>query len=257
MQYIVGNGSMYLQRDNHLVFHGCVPCDERGEFLPILIDGEQLAGRAMFDAIERVVVRACDSRQEKDLDFLWYLWSGPRSPLFGKDRIATFERYFIEDKHPHHESKDAYFKLIHEPWFCDKILAEFGADPSMGLIVNGHVPVKIEEGESPMKRSGKAITIDGAFSEAYGDHGFTLVLESDRTVLAKHHHFESVDSAIRSGVDIVPQVTVVREWDEGRRMADTERGEQFRAQIDMLGRLMQLYRNHALRQDDWRQVVRM
>ena len=116
--------------------------------------------------------------------------------------------------------------------------------------------MKIEAGESPIKRSGKAITIDGAFSEAYGDHGFTLVLEADRTVLAKHHHFESVDAAVRDGVDIVPSITAVREWDRPRRMADTERGDQFRCDITMLERLIELYRNNDLRQDDWRQAVR-
>lgn len=256
LQYMVGNGSMYLRRDDHLIFHGCVPCDEQGEFLPMPIEGEQLSGREMFDAIERVVARAMEQRQGPHLDLLWYLWSGPRSPLFGKDRIATFERDFIADKKPHHETKDPYFNLIHEAWFCEKVLAEFGVDPERGLIVNGHVPVKIEAGESPMKRSGKAITIDGAFSEAYGDHGYTLVLEADRTILTKHHHFESVDAAVRDGVDIVPSVSVVREWDRPRRMADTERGDQFRCDITMLERLIELYRNNDLRQDDWRQAVR-
>ena len=256
LQYMVGNGSMYLKRDNHLIFHGCVPCNAQGEFLPMAIDGELLSGRAMFDAIDRVVARAMEQRQESHLDLLWYLWSGPRSPLFGKDRIATLERDFIADKTPHHETKDPYFALIHEEWFCEKVLTEFGVDPSLGLIVNGHVPVKIEAGESPIKRSGKAITIDGAFSEAYGDHGYTLVLEADRTVLAKHHHFESVDAAVRDGVDIVPSITSVRQWDRPRRMADTERGEQFRCDIAMLERLIELYRNNELRQDEWRQSVR-
>jgi fructose-1,6-bisphosphatase-3 len=256
LQYIVGNGSMYLRRDDHLIFHGCVPCNEQGEFLPMPIEGKQLCGREMFDAIERVVARAMETRQEPHLDLLWYLWSGPRSPLFGKDRIATLERDFIADKKPHHETKDPYFNLIHETWFCDKVLAEFGVDPARGLIVNGHVPVKIEAGESPIKRSGKAITIDGAFSEAYGDHGFTLVLEADRTLLTKHHHFESVEAAVRDGVDIVPSVSVVREWDRPRRMADTERGDQFRCDIALLERLIELYRNNDLRQDDWRQAVR-
>ncbi len=256
LKYIVENGSMYLRRDDHLIFHGCVPCDEKGEFLPMPIEGEQLSGLEMFHAIERVVARAMEQKQEQHLDVLWYLWSGPRSPLFGKDRIATLERDFIADKAPHHETKDPYFALIHEAWFCEKILAEFGVDPKSGLIVNGHVPVRIEAGESPIKRSGKAITIDGAFSEAYGDHGFTLVLEADRTLLAKHHHFESVDAAVRDGVDIVPSITVVREWPTPRRMADTERGEQFRCDITMLERLIELYRNNDLRQDDWRQAVR-
>ena len=248
MRYVVGNGSMYLVRDGHLIFHGCVPTAASGNFLPMIIDGKLVAGRAMFEAIEKVVLRAMERQAEPDLDLLWYLWSGARSPLFGKDRIATLERDLIEDKTPHHETKDPYFGLIHETWFCDKVLAEFGVNPDIGLIVNGHVPVKIEDGESPLKRSGKAITIDGAFSEAYGDHGYTLVLESDRTVLAKHHHFESVEAAIRDGVDIVPSISVVRTWDRPHRMADTERGQQLRCDIQMLERLIDAYRNNDLRQ---------
>jgi fructose-1,6-bisphosphatase III len=256
LRYIVSHGAMYVRRDDHLIFHGCIPCNAQGDFLPMPIDGQSLSGRAMFDAIERVVAWAIEQRQEKHLDFLWYLWSGPRSPLFGKDRITTLERDFVADKAPHHETKDPYFALIHEAWFCEKVLAEFGVDPQNGLIVNGHVPVKIEAGESPLKRSGKAITIDGAFSEAYGDHGYTLVLEANRTVLASHHHFESVEAAVRDGIDIVPSVTVIREWDRPHRMADTERGEQFRCDIEMLERLIELYRNNELRQDEWRQTVR-
>ncbi len=249
MRYVVGNGSMHLVRDQHLIFHGCVPCDEKGNFLPMVIDGESHAGLAMYEEIEKVVLRAMERPVEADLDLLWYLWSGPRSPLFGKDKIATLERDFIEDKTPHHETKDAYFALIHETWFCDKVLAEFGVDPTHGMIVNGHVPVKIEKGESPLKRSGKAITIDGAFSEAYGDHGYTLVLEADRTVLALHHHFESVDKAVREGVDIVPSVSVIKTWDRVRRMSDTERGEELRCDIEMLERLIDAYRNNELRQN--------
>ena len=251
IRYIVANGSMSLQRDQHLIFHGCVPCDEKGTFLPMIIDGQPLCGREMFEAIEKMVMRSLEERRPKDLDMLWYLWSGPRSPLFGKDRIATLERDFIEDKKSHHETKDPYFALIHEEWFCDRVLAEFGVNPALGLIVNGHVPVKIENGESPLKRSGKAITIDGAFSEAYGDHGFTLVLEASQTVLAKHHHFESVEAAVREGVDIVPQVSVIRSWDKPRRMANTERGAELRCEIDMLQRLVELYRSNDLRQKDW------
>jgi fructose-1,6-bisphosphatase-3 len=250
LKYMVGHGSMYLDRDDHLIFHGCVPCDEFGGFLPLVVDGQPVAGRAMFEAIDKVVLRATERRDPKDLDFLWYLWSGPRSPLFGKDRITTLERDFIADKHPHEEKKDPYFALIHEKEFCEKVLREFGVDPVRGLIVNGHVPVKIEKGESPLKRSGKAITIDGAFSEAYGDHGYTLVLEADRTLLAKHHHFESVDAAIREGVDIVPSVSIIREWQPPRRVADTERGQEMRHTIHMLERLIEAYRNNELRQRD-------
>ncbi|MGN6505858.1 MAG: fructose-bisphosphatase class III, partial [Tepidisphaeraceae bacterium] len=169
-------------------------------------------------------------------------------PLFGKDRIATFERDFIADKKTHHETKDPYFDLIHETWFCEKILNEFGVSPERGLIVNGHVPVKIEKGESPIKRSGKAITIDGAFSEAYGDHGYTLVLEADRTLLALHHHFDSVETAIRDGVDIVPSVTIVREEPVPRRMGDTERGAEIRGEILTLERLVEAYKQREIPQ---------
>ncbi len=248
MRYLVSHGAMSLRRDDALIFHGCVPVDEKGEFLPMIIEGAEVCGRALFQAVEKLLVRVIDQPAERDLDMLWYLWSGPNSPLFGKDRIATLERDFIADKTPHHETKNPYFALIHEAWFCEKVLEEFGVDPQRGLIVNGHVPVKIEKGESPLKRSGKAITIDGAFSEAYGDHGYTLVLEAERTTLAKHHRFESVEAAVRDGVDIIPSVSVIREWPTPRRMADTERSAEFACEIELLERLIEAYRSNRLPQ---------
>jgi len=246
MRFMVGHGSMYLRRDECLIFHGCVPVDSEGNFLPLIVDGKSIAGRELFEGIEIVVRRAVERSEEQDLDFLWYLWSGPRSPLFGKDRIATFERDFIEDKTPHRETKDPYFSLIHNAGFCDRVLEEFAVEPSSGLIVNGHVPVKVEAGESPLKRSGKAITIDGAFSEAYGDYGYTLVLEPSRIVLAEHHHFESVDSAIRDGIDIVPKVQEIRVFEQLRRTRDTERGQRIQYQIEMLERLIEAYLTNRL-----------
>jgi fructose-1,6-bisphosphatase-3 len=202
----------------------------------------------LFDAIETVIYRLIDGEKRDQIDLLWYLWSGPRSPLFGKDRIRTLERDLIADPKSHHETKNPYFSLIHEAWFCETILAEFDVDPQQGLIVNGHVPVKIEKDESPMKRSGKAITIDGAFSEAYGDHGFTLVLEPHRTFLAKHYHFESVEAALRDGADIIPTITVVREWKQPKRVTDSQRGRDLRCAISQLEQLIAAYRNNDLRQ---------
>jgi fructose-1,6-bisphosphatase-3 len=247
VHFLIAHGSMYLCRDDHLIFHGCVPVDGHGAFLPLDVDGRPRRGRELFDALGQVVVRAPNHRTEPDLDLLWYLWCGPRSPLFGKDRITTLENDLIADPATHVEKKDPYFQLIHEPAFCERVLAEFGADPGRGLIVNGHVPVKIEQGESPLKRSGKAITIDGAFSAAYGDHGFTLVLEAEQTVLARHHHFESVEAAVRDGVDIIPAVTVVRRWEPPRRVADTERGGELRGTIALLERLVGAYQTNQLR----------
>jgi fructose-1,6-bisphosphatase-3 len=157
MRWMIGQGSMYLRREEHLIFHGCVPVDELGDFLPMIIDGKPYTGRALFKAIETVIYRVIDTRRREDLDLLWYLWSGPQSPLFGKDRISTLEGSLIADKRSHHETKNPYFRLIHETWFCEKILVEFEVEPAQGLIVNGHVPVEVEKGESPLKRSGKAM----------------------------------------------------------------------------------------------------
>jgi fructose-1,6-bisphosphatase-3 len=248
MRFLLERGAMYLVRDDNLIFHGCVPVDEKGNFLPLQVDGQERAGRALFDALDNVLARVADGASEADRDLMWYLWCGPRSPLFGKNKIATFEIDLISDAVTHEEIKNPYFRLIHEVPFCDRILQEFGVDTGRGLIVNGHVPVKIDKGESPLKRSGKAITIDGAFSTAYGDHGYTLVLEPDRTLLAKHHHFESVDAAVAQGVDIIPEVTVIRQWDKARRVADTERGAELARQTALLERLVHAYRTNQLRQ---------
>jgi fructose-1,6-bisphosphatase III len=248
MRWMVSHGGMYLRREEHLIFHGCVPVDQQGEFLPMFVGDQAYTGSALFDAIESYVYRLLDGSTEQALDLLWYLWAGPQSPLFGKDRITTLERDLISDKQTHIETKNPYFRLIHEPWFCEKILAEFGVDPEQGLIVNGHVPVEVEKGESPLKKSGKAITIDGAFSEAYGDHGFTLVVEPHRTFLAKHHHFESVEATIDHGADIIPSITVVREWERPKRVADSQRGRHLRQTIRLLEQLIDAYRNHELPQ---------
>ena len=246
MRYLERQGTMHLVRDYNLIFHGCVPVDDAGAFLPLRVDGQEYRGRALFDALDASVHRAFRDKGESDLDLLWYLWCGPLSPLFGKDKIATFEGYFISDKHAKEETKNPYFKLIHEKEFCRSILRDFGVDETRGLIVNGHVPVKIEQGESPMKASGMAITIDGAFSEVYGDNGFTLVLDADRTYLARHHHFESIGEAITRGADIIPTIQDVAVFDPPRRVADTHEGDTRRHEIAALELLIRAYRENIL-----------
>jgi fructose-1,6-bisphosphatase-3 len=155
--------------------------------------------------------------------------------------MTTFESFFVADPATHVETKNPYFRLINERWFCRKVLAEFSVDSPAGLIVNGHVPVRVEKGESPLKASGDALTIDGAFSEAYGDRGYTLILEATRTALALHHHFESVDAAIASCADIVPTITDLRVEDVPRRIGDTEEGDEIRERIAVLGELLAAY----------------
>lgn len=241
MSYLAQRGAMWLRRDCALIFHGCVPVDGAGNFLPFEVLGASVSGRKLFNAIESAVHLAFREKDPGGLDLLWYLWAGPLSPVFGKDKIATFENYFVADKEARAETKNPYFHLINDREFCRKILREFDVDVENGLIVNGHVPVKIDKGESPLKASGQAVTIDGAFSEGYGDHGYTLVLQADRTFLAQHHHFESVTDAITRGTDIIPTVQVIQKFKPPRTMADTEDGQELSDEITALEALLAAY----------------
>jgi fructose-1,6-bisphosphatase III len=154
--------------------------------------------------------------------------------------------HFVADPATHKETKNPYFGLIHETNFCRRILEDFGVDPEHGLIVNGHVPVKIEHGESPIKASGQAVTIDGAFSEVYGDKGFTLVLEAERAWLAQHHHFDSVSEAITQGADIIPTIQDVSTYQRPRLVADTAQGKEVRHEIAALELLIRAYEENVL-----------
>jgi fructose-1,6-bisphosphatase-3 len=241
MSWIERRGTLFLRRDPAIIFHGCVPVDQAGALRSFPVDGEPRAGRALFEALERKVRRAFRGHAADDVDMLWYLWTGPLSPCFGKDRMATFESHFVADPAAHKETKDPYFSRIHDADFCARILAELGGDAARGLIVNGHVPVKIEQGESPVKRGGRAVTIDGAFSEAYGDKGYTLVLEAGRTALAQHHHFESVDEAVAAGADIIPRVEDLAVFERPRTVAETEKGEELAREIEVLEELLRAF----------------
>lgn len=243
MSFVARRGAMWLRRDQAVIFHGCVPVDESGDFLELEVDGKKVSGRDLFDTLEfkiRSAFRKGAERVGIDSDWLWYLWTGPQSPMFGKDRMATFETYFIDDKSIHVEHKNPYFKLIHDADFCRVVCGEFGVFED-GLIVNGHVPVKVEKGEQPVKRGGNAVTIDGAFSEAYGDRGYTLILAPERIALAEHHHFESINEAITTGADIIPRVENLRTYDPHRTIGDTEEGEELRHKIAVLERLVHAY----------------
>jgi fructose-1,6-bisphosphatase-3 len=241
MSYLAHRGAMHLLRDRTLIFHGCVPVDDAGEFMSFRVLGKACAGRELFIALDLAVRQAFREKDPRCLDLLWYLWAGPLSPVFGKDKIATFENYFVDDKTAQAEKKNPYFHLLNDRTFCERIFREFDVDPQCGLIVNGHVPVKIEKGESPLKASGRAVTIDGAFSEVYGDRGYTLVLEADRSFLAQHHHFASVADAINHGTDIIPTVEVIQTFEPARTVADTERGDEVKQEIAALTDLLKAY----------------
>jgi fructose-1,6-bisphosphatase-3 len=243
MQWLVTHGRMWTKRDEVLLFHACVPVEADGTPQTLRVDGRDLAGRELMDALGSVVRRAMRKRWfnlDDDADWLWYLWGGPRSPLFGKDRLATFETYFIADKAAHKEHKNAYFDLMHDAAFIRRVGTLFGCGDDV-LVVNGHVPVKIEKGEQPVKAGGNAITIDGAFSEAYGDRGYTLVLEPDRIDLAEHAPFQGVEAAISDGADIVPKITPVRQYPGLRLVRDTDEGRRIARRIGDLDALVRAY----------------
>ena len=219
--------------------------DEEGEYLPLTIDGKECRGPEQFEALNRVIKRAFRAgtrATEEDKDRFYYLWAGPRSPLFGKDRMATFETYFVANKDARKEIKNPWFKKIHDFDFCDRLCREMGIE-SGGLVVNGHVPVRVEQGEVPLKDGGNAVTIDGAFSEAYGDRGYTLILAPEGEVLAEHHAFPDPVSAVRDGRDLVPTRTLLRSYDTPRVIGDTEKGVTLKAKIQALEELVDAYEN--------------
>lgn len=244
MDWLVRRGRMWTTRDEVLLFHACVPVDDKGTPLALKVDGREVAGRELMDALGSLVRRAWRKRWfglDADADWLWYLWGGPRSPLFGKDKLATFETHFIADKATHKEQKNPYFDLMHDADFIRRIARLFGRGEDV-LVVNGHVPVKIEKGETPVKRGGNAVTIDGAFSAAYGDRGYTLILRPDRIDLAEHSKFEGVERVIEHGADIVPKMTTIRKFPASRRVGDTEEGTQIQGLIRDLEDLVSAYR---------------
>lgn len=216
-----------------------------------VIDSRDQAGPEIFNAFTKVIKRAfragAKSATENDKDWFYYLWAGPLSPLFGKARMATFETYFVADKSTHKEEAGPWFEWIHDLDFCDQIARDMGV-PEDGFLVNGHVPVRFHQGESPVKRGGNAITIDGAFSEAYGDRGYTLILGPEGEILAEHHTFPNPETAVREGIDIIPKMTPLRGYETPRRVGDTERGREIDSVLALLLQLIDAYRMGQLQE---------
>ncbi|MBQ3437838.1 MAG: fructose-bisphosphatase class III, partial [Fusobacterium sp.] len=185
------------------------------------------------------------NKNKKYLDFLWYLWAGKLSPLFGKDVMRTFERYFIDDKTIHKEHKNPYHKLINDENICNKILSEFSLNPTMSHIINGHIPVKVKEGESPIKANGKLLIIDGGFSKAYqkttGIAGYTLIYNSNDIKLVSHTAFSSKEDSIIKETDMISSYIVVEKRTKRMRVKDTDMGKEIQNQINDLKKLLNAY----------------
>ncbi len=198
MTFLMQKGKLYLPYNGNLLIHGCIPVDENGEMESMIIDGEKCYGRDLLDHFEHFVREAFDHKDIHDdlaTDLVWYLWTGKYSSLFGKRAMTTFERYYINDKSAHKETKNPYYYLREDVNMCKKMLKDFGLDPEEGHIINGHTPVKEIDGENPIKAEGKMIVIDGGFSKAYqsttGIAGYTLLYNSFGMQLVAHQHFNS------------------------------------------------------------------
>ena len=250
IKFIYSHGAMYKCCNSNLLYHGCIPMKENGEFDEMSINGIIYSGKRMFDFIEDAVKMAYflpddDSAKGWYRDFMWYLWCGPKSPLYGKDNMATFENYFIADKTAGKENMNPYYRLSIKEEFCDKILKEFGLPVEGSHIINGHVPVKLKDGESPVKGGGKLFVIDGGLSKSYqpktGIAGYTLIFNSRHLALAEHKPFER-------DKENTPKVTIVEKMKNRVMVADTDTGKELAAKIADLKELVAAYRGGILKE---------
>jgi fructose-1,6-bisphosphatase-3 len=248
---LFAHGSMYLVVNSNLLYHASVPLDADGSFKHVKIGGKEYWGRTLLDKVDqltRIAYFGEEREEEKAFarDYIWYLWCGPDAPLFDKDKMATFERYFVVDKELHKEKKGYYYTLRDEEKVCDRILEEFGAVGRHAHIINGHVPVKTIKGEQPMKANGKLFVIDGGFSKAYqpetGIAGYTLVYHSRGMQLVQHEPFQSRQKAIEEGLDIKSTNVVLELSSQRMLVRDTDKGRELITQIQDLNKLLVAYR---------------
>ena len=257
VNFLYARGHMYQNFNSNLLFHGCIPMKENGDFDSVDVLGKSLKGKELLDTIENIAHRAYfggNSEENQDaVDFMWYLWCGPKSPLFGKEKAATFERYFVEEKELHKEAKNPYYTLINQEETCNKILENFGLDKEEDShIINGHMPVKAKDGESPVKANGKLIVIDGGFAKAYqpttGIAGYTLTYNSHGLVLAMNEPFESKCKAIEEGLDIKTQTILREDIKTRKRVSDTDIGKKLQEEVEDLKLLLRAYREGELKE---------
>ena len=255
VRFLFSRGGLYKIYNSNLLYHGCMPMDENGNFNTFTVDGEEYRGKALYDILDQYARKGYYSKynpaeMQKGQDIIWYIWEGPNSPVFGKDKMATFERYFVEEKETHKETKNSYYQLLDREDVINKILMEFGLDSGQSHIVNGHVPVELKKGESPIKCGGKLLIIDGGFSKAYqgktGIAGYTLVANSHGMRLVAHEPFESAESAILHESDIFSDSVILETSNSRISVADTDGGAEIKETIHQLEVLLQAYRDGTI-----------
>ena len=249
IDYLYQKGSIYTCHNGNLLFHGCVPMNEDGTFREIEFDGKIYKGKAYFDYVDLRARQAYLKRDQKGLDFMYFLWCGLNSPMAGRE-FKTFERAFLSDEKTWKEPSDPYFKLINEEGTCEKVLEEFGLPPERGHIINGHVPVKVKKGETPIKAGGRAIVIDGGFCKAYhkktGISGFTLVSNSRGLRLLEHQKIADVKAALKENGDIESVSETIELQNYRTTVGDTDAGQRIKDEIEDLKALLDAYNTGVL-----------
>jgi|UniRef100_UPI003FEEF2C3 fructose-1,6-bisphosphatase-3 len=250
IRFLYTNGALYKCHNGNLLYHGCIPMRPDGSFEGMICNGEELTGRALMDYIGEQIHKAYflsedDPDKNSARDFMWYLWCGAKSPVFGKDKMTTFEHYFVADKTTHRERLNPYYKLSQQEEVCDRILQEFGLSGGGSHIINGHVPVKIKDGEMPVKANGKLFVIDGGLSKAYqkytGIAGYTLIYNSHHLALAEHKPFNPEH-------ENTPRVAIVEKMKNRIMVSDTDKGKELMAQIEDLKELSAAYRRGDIKE---------
>ncbi len=255
LRMLYEHGSLYLVRNGFLLYHAAIPMNQDGTFTEMDVCGQRVRGKALMERTDSIIRQAyyAEGKEKEDaLDYMLYLWEGEFSPLYNKDKMTTFERYFLSKCEAWDEHKGAYFSLADNEQVCKNILKEFGLNPATGRIVNGHVPVRTIKGETPMRANGKRFVIDGGFSKPYqektGIAGYTLIYNSHGIQLVEHESFESREQAILSGSDIHSR-TLLQDFSDHRiRIKDTDKGKELLEQITSLEQLLNSYRNGLIRE---------
>ncbi len=261
IRFLYAKGGLYKIHNGNLLFHGCIPMTEDGALMSFSIGGKTRAGREFLDYAEQTARKAYyDKRGTPErifgLDFLWWLWAGRNSPIFGRDRMTTFERRFILDESTWAEPKNPYYTHYQDGAVCDMLLREFGLEGPHCHIINGHVPVKVKKGESPIKGGGKLLVIDGGFSKAYqstsGIAGYTLIFTSRNMRIVSHHPFAGKREAILHNHDIANDYQVFEQMQPRMKVAQTDDGVVLQAQVEELMQLLEAYRSGAVAEDPGR-----
>lgn len=257
IRFLYSKGSIYTIFNSNLMYHGCISLNEDGSFKKIKAAGGEYGGKAFLDRLDRLAREGYfakkDSREkEYGMDALWYMWTGPDSPFFGKECMTTFERYFVTEEETHKEKKNSYYKYRDDEKVVDMILQEFGLDPKVSHVINGHVPVKTKDGESPIKAKGKLLVIDGGFSRAYqpttGIAGYTLIYNSYGFLLTSHEPFESIEKAISEEKDILSSTVILEHSVTRKRVMDTDIGKEIKESIKELELLLAAYRKGVIKE---------